>query len=203
MKKILIIASTVVLLVNSVSFAGTSVDWFANWGYYPHGAADLTSGTPGTGVASSQAVIWQLVYAGANNSIDIVNASNVGGGYVSSDDVVLQTRSVSAGGGAYGEWLYSPEGSLPLFASGTTYTGFFYQRVIGSAVPAIGDWYYNSSTIAAVNWTSGDPDQVLDGNTDGANRGDALNIQIVPEPSSMALLALGLGVIALRRKFRG
>ena len=202
MKKILAIASVMALLTNCAVYAGTSVDWFAFWGFYPHGG-DPTSLTPGTGVAASQAVIWQLIYTGTDNAIDLLDSANSAGGYVSDDDVVLATRNVPAGAAGYGdEWLGNLAGAQPLFTSGTTYVGSFYERVIGDITPAIGEWYYNSPKLTAVNWTSGDPDQLLDGNTDGANQGDALNVQIVPEPSSMALLAIGLGVVALRRMRR-
>jgi len=200
MKKIL--SLMLVLMANCSLQAGTSVDWYDGAGFYPHGAADVTSATPGTGIAASQAVIWQLIWAGGNNAIDIVDTGNSAGGYVYNDDVVLATRNVPANDPTYTEWVYGTAGQFSLFQSGTTYAGVFYQRVLSSTTPSVGDWYYNSPTLAAVNWTSGDPDQVFDGNSNPSLGGDAMNVQIVPEPSSMALLAIGLGVVALRRMRR-
>lgn len=202
------VASSLVLLTSCAVYADTSIDWYFNWGMFPQGTSLATlqnvNAPAGTGVAASQAVMWQLIYAGSDNNINAVDASNSGSGYVSGDDVVVSTRNIPVGGGTYGEWLYSIAGQSAPFANvGTLYDGStFYQRVIGTASPVVGDWYYNSPKLVAIDSSILGFDQNYDGNTDSVNQGDALNIQIVPEPSSMALLAIGLGVVALRRKFR-
>jgi len=201
MKKVMPFVVCLVTLVNTAVYAGTSVDWFSLGGFYPNGAPDVTSSTPGTGVAATQAVIWQLIWTGTDNAIGIVDVNNSANGYVSDNDVVLATRNVAANDPTYTEWVYGGAGHFPLFASGTTYVGSFYQRILSDTTPAVGEWYYNSPKVTAINWASGDPDQSIDGNS-VSGIGDAMNVQIVPEPSSMALLAIGLGVVALRRMRR-
>ena len=202
--------ASVVVLSTCVSYAGTSVDWFFSWGMYPQGTtgSGLQAALP-AGVAQSQAVLWQLLYS-SDNIADPVDASNsgLGGlGYYSGNDTVLAYRTTPAGGDAtYDSQLYTA-GTQPAYESATTYTGYFYLRVFQSTSPTVGQWYYDSPKIEAkfTDLTdSGRSPQLLNGNTDGFNKGDAPNvqIQIVPEPSSMALLAIGLGVVALRRKFR-
>lgn len=210
MNKILALSMAAIMCA-SASMAGTSVSWYFGWGMYPNGAGDLSSQTAGSGVAGSSSVLWQLVWAGADNSIDIVDPNNSANGYVSDNDVVLESRVTTAGGGTIGsdyfdEWLFCPPNTLPLakFES-STYYNMVYIRVFQDTNPAVNEWYYDSGLITAANVDilSLHNTDTLDGNTNsGASQGDALNVQIVPEPSSMALLALGLGVVALRRKFR-
>jgi hypothetical protein len=179
--------------------AGTSVDWGFGWGVYQHGAPDLTDGTAGTtAVAASQPVLWQLVVAGT--AIDPVDPFNPGAGYVGGDDMVLASRITPAGGGGgFGEWLTGTAVS----ESSTSYAGqLAFIRVFQSATAVGGEWYYDSPTIVLNNIDTTDPlrlAQTLEGNTDVNNQGNALNMQIVPEPSTVALVLLGLGIVGYRR----
>lgn len=209
MKKIFVYV--LIAMITGIANAGTSVDWYFQWGMYPHGG-DVTSLDPSTGVAGSQSVLWQLVYAGSDNLIGdgtyLVDAGNAANGYVYGDDEIVFSRTTPAGGNSvFDGTLYSDAAFRTASETETTYSGLFYIRVFGDTTPTVGEWYYNSPTLSAVSVDLTDPSrspQLFDGNTNGGVQGNDLNASIVavPEPSSMALLALGLGVVALRRKFR-
>ena len=141
---------------------------------YPHGAPDKNSTDSGTGVAASQSVLWQLVTAGANGTPDVVNPSNIGGGYVGNaagqDDHVIFSRTTPAGGGgtpSVDEWL---GGSVPKDEDPAVYLGqTLFIRVFQSAAPVAGEWYFNSTqTIVAQDIDLTVPTrspQILQGNT--------------------------------------
>lgn len=204
-KQALLIAG--IMSLAGMSQAGLSVRWYVGYGMYPHGAADITSGTPGTGVAAVNSVIWQLVYAGSDNIANAVNLANSGTGWNGGDDIVLASRTTPAGGDAsFDEWLFNANpGSLSPTENASYTSGFVFVRVFQSAAPAGGEWYYNSPTLALQNIDLTDPSRVaqnLDANPlSGDAQGNALNQQIavVPEPSTIMFAALGLGLVAIRR----
>jgi hypothetical protein len=109
---------------------------------------------------------------------------------------------VQAGGNSdYTEWL-SNTGITAASTNGNSYAlgGLLYQRVFGSTAPVLNDYYYNSPTL---EWKDKNPvtdaAQPFEGNTVVGEVGDALNIQIVPEPSTVALMLVGLGLVGYRR----
>jgi hypothetical protein len=196
------ILPVVVALFVAVSgaFAGTSVQWYFIYGMMEHGQSDLYNGT---GVAANRDVLWQLVYAGANGLPDDVSSANSGAGFVSADDVVLDSRTTTAGGsGIYDSWLYANPYPSP-FETATTYSGNVFIRVFQDTTPADQEWYYDSPTLATHNIDITDPlrnPDALNGNVLN-DRGDALDKQIpvIPEPSTVALVLLGLGIVGYRR----
>jgi len=214
MKRILMIVGLVALAACS-SYAGTSVEWRFFWGVYQHGQVDLSAGDTGTGIAASQDVLWQLVFTGTDNTPDAVNPFNSGSGYVGDDDQVVFTRVTPAGGGAtvttgsglnsadglFTEWLNAP--GTVISESATTFSGgSFYIRAFQDATPAVGEWYYDSPTTVAQNIALTDPlrtAQLVEGNPNFGTSGDAPNVQIVPEPSTVALILVGLGMVGYRR----
>lgn len=204
---ILVVCSTLALQ------AGTSVTWYFDYGMFPHNSVDLVSGS---GVAASQDILWQLVYAGPNNQLDDISAGqglgNAVNGYVASgsDDQVLFSRTVPMGGGtaledgnSFGEWL---DGFPSKSENATTLPvgSLLYMRVFEGPTPVDGTYFWEStSTLAWENKDLTDPfrvSQVFQGNT-AAGAGDMVNqqIQIVPEPSTVALVLLGLGIVGYRR----
>lgn len=194
----------VLLMVSLSAMAGVSINWTVGYGMYPYGAPDVTSVTPGTGVAAVNAVLWQLVWCGANGVIDIVDPSNSGSGYVSVDDQVLTFRVTPAGGDGvvFDEWLYASIGGSPTPYWNSTFTaGNYYARVFQDDTPGVGDWYYDSATITATDLAQVAPPQALEINTSPGSGGNALNIQAVPEPMTIALFGLGFLSVIIR-KFR-
>jgi len=204
-RKLAAVTTVIIALTTLSLYAGTSVDWGFAFGMYVHGAPDLTDGTAGTtAVAANQAVLWELVLAGT--SIDPVNAANGANGYVGGDDVVLSQRITPAGGGGgFAEWLTGTAVS----ENPTSFAGqLAFIRVFQGTTAVVGQWYYDSGTIVLNNIDITDQfhvPQTLEGNAAPTIQGDALNIQIVavPEPSSIALVLVGLGIVGYRRIRRG
>ncbi len=207
MKKLLI-ALSALALVATAAYAGYGIDWTVAYAAYSHEATDLT----GTDyyLLDSYSVTWQLIYAGADNTANPINLSNPG--WVSGDDVVWATRTITQGGGTatedgttWNSWLEHIGGADTLLAD-TTWTGagnYVFQRVY-EGPPQVGSWYYETPLFAFnENFDGmGTPDAFpLD---DPAVGGFQPNQQIpgapIPEPATLSLL--GLGALALIRRKR-
>lgn len=208
MKKILIALAVLAVLTTS-SMAGVSVLW-ATSGGFTHEETDLVNGTDF--LLESYAVTWQLIYAGANNSIDAIDLSNSANGWVSSDDDVWATRTLSQSI-AQGDVTAAEDGTvwdyMMTSVSGTTsYTdvgwntaGYVFQRVF-EGTPAALSWYYESSLTALSTGYTGSPQlpqEFFIATASSAFQPDQ-QIPSVPEPATMGLLGLGALVMAIRRR---
>lgn len=198
MKKILASAAVATLVSLSAS-AGVNIQWYVPYGVYPQGAADITASSPGTGLLANNGsgqTILQLIWCGANNSIDAVDANNSGSGYVGGDDQVWASFTAVNGAGA-NEWA-QPD-VLQNYVNATFTSGFVYMRVFQDATPAAGEYYTETSTLAVANRGSDiSESQVLTLGTDSA--GVSTETLIVPEPSAVMLAGLGALVLAIRRR---
>jgi hypothetical protein len=92
MKKTIIAAA--IALSASLAQAGVNVQYYVGYGLYPFGAADVTSGTPGTGLLAANgtgSAIIQLVYAG----LDGIPDGDVTSLAATGDDVIWDSRVLS------------------------------------------------------------------------------------------------------------
>ncbi len=107
----------------------------------------------GPGVAASDVVTWQLVYAGANGVPDAIDYW--ADGWTSGDDVLLAERVVPAGGGtaadgtSWDEWLMPQDGFAAYLdpAWPADRGGYVFQRVFQGA-PSQGTPYAESGLFA-------------------------------------------------------
>ena len=212
MKKILmaLFASAVAA---SVATAGIGITWTTqNWGEYHVG---------GTAILAANDALWQLIYAGADNTANSIHNDGVvapmdaaawaANNYLrpGSDDQLLASRIIPMGGGAasdgtvWDEWLSYQSGSDPMYSDlSWTTAGFVYQRVFESATPLSGSTYFYQTGLMALDTTFGGTSTPQDFFVDPATGPFIPNAQAysVPEPATMGLLGLGALVMAIRRR---
>jgi len=187
-----------------ISFAGINVDWSIGYGVYPSGTVDLTDATAGSGfLAGGGSSLMQLIWT---PSATVGVATTADGDFVSGDNVLLASRTITEGVGGYDEWGYNATIPAP-FIDATFSPGSVFMRVFQDASPDFGDIYFDSALLTLEDRGS-DPvadTQVLyleTGSDTYPSQGVALNgsLTVVPEPSVIAFLGLGGLALAARRR---
>lgn len=183
--------------------AGINVTWSIGYGVYPNGAGDLTSAAPGSGfLAGGGSSLIQLIWT-PSSTIGLATIADVN--FVSGDNVLLDSKTITDGVDGFDEWGYNFTVPSP-YINATFSAGDVFMRVFANAAPGIGDYYYDSSLLTLENRGS-DPvadTQLLYLETGSASypaQGVALNQVVVPEPSVIAFLGLGGLALAARRRF--
>jgi len=213
MKKILMAVFALVVAA-TVASAGVAINWNVGWGAYTHDAPNVTGGTDN--LLGTYSAIWQLIYAGADDTIDPIPshevpvAGGVNGDYVYGDDIVWGQREINVGGGAAGDgttwsdWMLWSSGGTNYEDPAWTTAGFVYQRVFETQVfgtLTAGDYYYETGLVALnTAWAppAGAQNFILD--TPSAGFQASTPIYAIPEPATMSLLGLGALAMVLRRR---
>ena len=184
-----------VFLVGSVQLASAviAVDWKAMQGFFKSDGV-----TPLLGGAGTQTALAQLIFS-TDLIADPANSGTLH--YTTGDDQWLADWTVDAVTfSTYGEFEAATYNSA--FVSGYLYVRVFDQ---GSMSVISNDMWYFSTPLTNTFDNTTDPliPNVVNYSLMTAAFGDTLDMQVVPEPSTWAFLALGLAALAGRKFRRG
>jgi len=194
MKKIIL--SVAILTVSTlVSSASISINMKNTQGcWYPTSGTLLSSG-------ALVQMIWSADNAYANPiqgqigtpSGDYVlfsGTTTTAGGFSTDMDGLVDYTNANVGGGA-----------------NNINAGFIYIYVFQNGTPTANDYYvrsaiYNTSTFADASGLPKPLASVVDVSPSAKSVLNTLQVQPVPEPSSIALIGIGLGLIVMRKRFQ-
>ena len=198
-KKWIVGVCFIVGIIGSAS-ADVNVDWYSSWGYtWTAGGASLL------GDASGASCLTQLIWS-PDATIGVADAGTAG--YVTGNDVLLDSYiltedSTPGNFDDYAYWSahnYNDSGTNP---DG----GYIYGRIFQDNSVEKDDWYYDGVIVAATDWDPLkeplDPAQGYEFSrsmTGHENIDGTFGGQVVPEPTTWALFALGAVVVGLRRR---
>ena len=184
--------------------AEININWFNEFGYVPNradtgGMLDEGIGILDASVNPGQDVYMQLIFT---PDMVIDQAYPMGALAPGGNDVTLATTDA----------LSFPNVNMPYADSVTAFpvtapfqSGFVYARIFDTTMAniALGDWYYDGPLLAVTDVIPplGIPQEYgANLNTLPGGFGDELTLPVVPEPSTLALLGIGLGTILYRRR---
>ena len=211
MKKVLI-AAVALMVGASISLAGLGVNW-ANGGWMAEYGGDPAGDGPW--VLDNNNVIWQLIYAGADNVANEPDLSAAN--YLGGDDQLLADREIAQGGGSAADgtswdtYLMKQSGTSVYEDLSWNTAGFVYQRIWqGTPTVEDGGYYFDSALLEIDTGYAGGGASPQSFYYDPDGNGVAINVNIpgqepgpqVPEPATMSLLGLGALAMVLRRKIR-
>lgn len=213
MKKVLI-AAVALMMGASLSLAGMGIAWSDGGGWMAEYGGDVNNGPF---VLDNNNVIWQLIYAGADNVANEPDLSAAN--YLGGDDSLLAKREIAQGGGSAEDGTSWDNYLMQSGTDSTVYSdldwdtqGYVYQRIWqGTPSMDIAENYYYQTELLAIDtaFAGGastpqvfkyDPTgmgQVIDQVAKGSEPQPT-----IPEPATMSLLGLGALAMVLRRKLR-
>jgi hypothetical protein len=157
------------------------------------------------GSVSACSFLIQLIYAGANGVIDDIYMIDADG--TGSDDVMVAFSKFGSGTIPRTDGKCEPPSYNNTYANGSKYYMRAWEGVsAGSgATPSGVQWYGNSMTFTVTGYNADPAFETEDNFFATQNLGGSSGtyaMQAVPEPSTMGLLLIGVGMVALRRMRR-
>ena len=199
-----VVAACCVISLNAM--AAINVTWGTSTGNLKDSSSVLLHGNSTT-TGYTLGPFIQLIWTGGDGLISSFDATSLTGIAAGADDKIVATAWVGKGifppgdgGGKNG--VFSDTSSISF---GTSTGSTFYVRFFDTISPNYASGYVPTSgkysNISDAGWT------ITQGNVDtgiasfNISSSQLALISIVPEPSSVALMGLGLAMFALRRKF--
>jgi hypothetical protein len=204
-KKVLMVVAVVAFTV-SVAKADLIISWQASGGFY-FGLSDPGVGILGDGTGFS--TYAQLIFS-TDATRDLAVADGGANDYLGGDDILLGDFTITEDGIANDgvqfdsyAWMNSQS------YNGTFQSGYVYARFFQDSSIDANDYYYATALVAtedrtaiqgpqSINANSGFTPNSID-NSSGV-LGDSFQVQPVPEPGTLMLIAMGLATVGLSRK---
>jgi hypothetical protein len=183
----------------TMACAGINISWLIAWGVYDFGTPEgqLSSFNAGTGILNpGGSTIFQIILWGGN----LQHAADPGTpNYLTGGDTLLDAPEIITEGGEVTEWAW--DNTQNRYTNSVYTPGSVFLRIFQDHTPAIGEHYYDTDLVPIQDITSlaEDDAQVIYLEPDPANKGVALDRTLVPEPSVLAFLGVGVILFAARR----
>jgi hypothetical protein len=200
MKKLMMI---VIMGLVAVSYGEVKIDWKGSSGFYsdvnPFGIL---------GDATGNSTYVQLMYS-ADNVQDAGGVKGIGinrQGYDGGDDIYWSSLLITENGvaGDFDEYA-----AFSSFEERAFTSGYVYAMIFQDSNVQVDDWYYYTGMVAVEDITGATPNQGIEMNTDllDGNAIDSSGLgvntaQVVPEPATFLLVAMGGLVSFLVRRLR-
>jgi len=205
MKKAVVLTVLLAVAFVGVAQADIQVNWGGLTGFYNHTAVPGSPADPGDYLLSGGGSVMAYLIWSPDNAIDnltLISAAVlvrplVDGG----NDILLNSFSVV--NNPYADYAAGPAQYLNAnFGGNTLQTGYIYARIFEGPVADL--VYYNDGPIvsaAPYTFTGSEPPVLYDQNTGDPAAGGQCDQQltVIPEPSTIMLSILGLGMIMVRR----
>lgn len=204
MKKMMVLTVLLVFAVVSVAQADIRVNWVGFLGFYDHTETPGAPADPGGYIlADGGSAPVYLIWSPDNvieNLLNISAVSEVRPVIDGGNDIVLGT--FNGANSPYGDYDAGVNTFLDVTYGETLTTGYIYARIFEDALADL--VYYNDGPIVAAApyvFTGSEPPVDYNHNAGDPAAGDQCNQQltVIPEPSTVLLSLLGLGVIMVRR----
>ena len=193
MKKVLTAVTAIgfAVALAPTAVASISITWAATYGFVPAGG-DVVNG-PGILPVVSDDALAQLIFTPTMTS-DQAALGNPD--YTTGDDIVLDSLVVMNTGATFEDFAFFDAGNITPIPF---QTGFVYGRIFESTTVGNGTAYYDGPFLAVVDVVAPNPAQSYDLNV-SPSFGNELVLTVVPEPTTLALFAIGFGTILYRRR---
>jgi len=184
------------ILIASVSYAASTLNWGTVPASFRAYDSDGITLLPAN-ASSSIAGFCQLIYLGSDNTYNGFITSGTG---VQGDDVVVQTTWMGQGSSMNNQPGEFNGSYASMYVAGSKFEMRFFSsgspNYAAGNVPSTGNY-----GLSQVYSTTGDPDL---GGIDNFkfNQNYSATIAVVPEPSTVALMLAGLGVLGFARMRR-